>query len=299
LTISNPDKLIFPEAGLTKADVVGHYQRVGPRMVELLAGRPLTLQRFPNGIDRGGFMQKNAAAHFPDSIRRYEVPKRDGGVTNYPVVDHAEDLAYLAGQGTVTFHMWTSTMAAPHHPDWWVIDLDPTKGDIDGVRAATLAIGELLREFGISGSPVATGSAGFHVWVPLDGEADAEVVSQAARALAGLAALRWPDQLTIEFLKKNRRGRVFVDWLRATPGATVAVPFSLRPRPSAPVAVPVIWEEVAEVVPDQWSLTALGDRLEVPLEHVAQTVPFDSILATATDAGVDLESPFDRFGREQ
>ncbi|MFO7547951.1 MAG: non-homologous end-joining DNA ligase [Acidimicrobiia bacterium] len=297
MEVTNPDKPIFEADGHTKADLVGHYRRVGGRMIEFVAGRPLTLQRFPNGIEAGGFMQKNASGHFPDSIRRFEVPKQDGGTTTYPVVDRAEDLGYLANQGTVTFHMWTSTADRPDRPDWLVIDLDPEEGDLDGVRAATLAIGELLDEFGLGGFPLATGSSGFHVWVALDGEAGTEQVSTVARALAGLAAQRHSDLLTVEFLKKQRHGRVFVDWLRNGPTATVVAPFSLRPRAGAPVAVPVRWNEVGEVAPGRWTLDDLGDRLEIEIDRTSQRLPVDRIVKAAADAGIDLESAFDRFGR--
>lgn len=297
MEVSNPDKPIFEAVGHTKADLVDHYRRVGERMIEFVAGRPLTLQRFPNGIEAGGFMQKNAPGHFPDSIRRFEVPKQDGGTTIYPVVDRAEDLAYLANQGTVTFHMWTSTADRPNRPDWMVIDLDPDSGDLDGVRAATLAIRDLLDGFGVTGFPLATGSSGFHVWVALDGTAETEEVSTAARALAGIAAHRHPDLLTVEFLKKKRRGRVFVDWLRNGPTATVVAPYSLRPRPHAPVAVPLRWEEVGEVTPDRWTLDDLGDRLEVDPERTPRKLPIERITGAAGEAGVDLEAAFDRFGR--
>lgn len=299
MQVSNPDRVVFPERGFTKGDVVRHYQTVGPRMIDYLAGRPLTLERYPRGLDGQGFMQKNAGAHFPDSIRRYEVPKREGGVTTYPVVDRAEDLAYLANQGTVTFHMWTATMHRPDHPDWLVIDLDPSPGDLDGVRAATHATRNLLAEFGLTGFPLATGSSGFHVWVPVDGRGDATALTLVARSLAGLGAVRHPDLLTTEFLKRNRKNRVFVDWMRNGTGSTVVAPFSLRARPSAPVAVPVRWEEVDRVAPDQWTLGDLGDRLELETEVDRQAVPLDRIEAAAREAGVDLDMPFDRFGRER
>jgi bifunctional non-homologous end joining protein LigD len=296
--VSNPDKPIFEAVGHTKSDLVGHYRRVGGRMIEFVAGRPLTLQRFPNGIEAGGFMQKNAPGHFPDSIRRFEVPKQDGGTTTYPVVDRAEDLAYLANQGTVTFHMWTSTAHRPDRPDWLILDLDPDSGDLDGVRAATRAIHDLLDEFDVSGFPLATGSSGFHVWAALDGTARTGEVSTTARALAGIAAHRHPELLTVEFLKKKRRGRVFVDWLRNGPTATVVAPFSLRPRPHAPVAVPVRWGEIDEVTPDHWTLDDLGDRLDVDPERTPQRLPIGRIAEVAAEAGVDLEAPFDRFGRQ-
>lgn len=299
MKVSSPDKLLFPADGITKAQVVGHYELVAERMLPLLAGRPLTIQRFPGGIDSKGFMQKNAADYFPESIRRLAVPKRDGGETLYPVIEQAEDLLYLANQNTITFHMWTSSADEPARPDWLVIDLDPEAGDVDGVRAAIAIVREVLSDFDLTGTPVATGSKGFHLWTRLDGAEGFDRVSLAARALAGLAAARRPSGLTTEFLKKNRTGRVFVDWLRATPTATVVVPFSLRPRAGAPAAVPLRWDELDSAEPDGWRLGQLEDRLAVTVGDEAHALPVDAIEAAARDAGVDLDTPHDRFGRRR
>ncbi|MEZ5376245.1 MAG: non-homologous end-joining DNA ligase [Acidimicrobiales bacterium] len=297
IEVSHAERVIFPDDGITKGDVVEHYQRVGQRMIELVADRPLTLQRFPKGIAVKGFMQKNAADHFPESIRRFEVPKADGGVTTYPVVDRAEDLAYLANQGTLTFHMWASSVSAPDHPDWLILDLDPTPGDLDGVRRVTFAVRDVLDDAGLTGSVLATGSSGFHVWVRLDRSSTTEETVEAARALAGLVALRVPDLATTEFLKKDRSGRVFVDWLRNNPTATTVVPFSLRPKPAAPVAVPVRWDGLESARPDGWSMHTLGDRLDLTFGTSPQRLPVAAIVATAREAGVDLDTSQDRFGR--
>jgi len=305
MKVSSPDKVLFPADGasgasaVTKAEVVAHVERVAERMLDVVSGRPLTLQRFPRGIEAKGFMQKNAAEHFPDSIGRLAVPKRGGGDTVYPVVDRVEDLVYLANQNTITFHMWTSSAERPGHPDWLVLDLDPTAGDLDGVRVATRAVGTLLDSFGLDSFVLATGSKGFHVWVPIDGSAGFGDVSMVARALAGLAVAARPDELTVEFLKKNRGGRVFVDWLRNAPTATVVAPFSLRPRPGAPVAVPLGWAELAEAEPDGCTIDSLGDRLDVDLAIAGQrqVLPVERIVTTARAAGVDLDTPHDRFGR--
>jgi bifunctional non-homologous end joining protein LigD len=296
--ISSPDKLMFEDGGITKADMVAHYELVAPRMLEFMAGRPLTLQRFPSGVSSNGFMQKNAADYFPDSIRRFEVPKQGGGVTVYPVVDHPDDVAYLANQNTVTFHMWASSMERPMHPDWMVLDLDPDDGDVDGVRFATAAMHDLLAEFSVDGFCLATGQSGFHVWVALDGSQTGDYVSLASRALAGIAAIRHPDRMTTEFLKRDRRGRVFVDWLRNGRTATVVVPFSLRPKPHAPVAVPLTWDELAYARPDGWTIGHLADRLRVHTTLTGQPLPVDVIVEAARAEGVDLESEFDRFGRK-
>lgn len=299
MRVSSPDKLLFPADGITKAEVVAHVERVAERMLGFVAGRPLTLQRFPQGIEAKGFMQKNAADHYPESIGRLPVPKRGGGETVYPVVELADDLVYLANQNTITFHMWTSSAGRPGQPDWLVLDLDPAAGDLDRVRLATGVVRELLESFGLAGFPLATGSKGFHVWVPLDGSLGFDQVSLAARALAGLAVQAHPEELTVEFLKKNRRGRVFVDWLRNAPTATVVAPFSLRPRPGAPVAVPLRWEELGDARPDGWRIHDLDDRLALDVVPTSQVLPVEPIVEAAREAGVDLDTPHDRFGRNR
>ncbi len=306
MEVSSPQKLLYPADGVTKAHVVAHYERVATAMLgvsgrpPLLAGRPLTLQRFPNGITAKGFMQKNAAKYFPASIERCAVPKRGGGETLYPVVTQAHDVAYLANQNTVTFHMWTSSAARPGYPDWMVIDLDPEDGDLAGVRTATRNVADVLAEFDLEGFPVATGSKGFHVWLALDGSLHFNDVSRTARAIGGLAASRSPAVMTTEFLKKERKGRVFVDWLRNNPTATVVVPLSLRPRSGAPVAVPLRWDELNTVEPTSWKIDDLGDRVDVlaaALQREPQSLPTTQIIAAAEQAGVDLDTPHDRFGR--
>ena len=296
MEVSSPDKLLFPAAGITKAEVVAHYELVADAMLRFCGGRPLTLQRFPQGIQAKGFMQKNAADHFPASIERLEVPKRGGGTTRYPVVHEADDLPWLANQNTITFHMWLSSAAQPGASDWLVIDLDPPEDRATEVRTATRMMRKILDAHDLDGMPVATGSKGFHVWVPLAAGTSMADAGLAARALAGLAAAEHPDELTTEFLKRERRGRVFVDWLRNGPTATTVVPFSLRARPGAPVAMPLTWDELGHTEPDTWRLGAVADRLD-PTLPAPQQLPVAAIAESARAAGVDLDTPHDRFGR--
>ena len=299
MEVSSPDKLLYPADGITKAAVVEHYRLVGPAMLEFAAGRPLTLQRFPQGIERKGFMQKNAADHFPSRIGRHPVDKRDGGQTIYPVVTDPADLAWLANQNTITFHMWLSSVDRPHEADWLVIDLDPPEHQTAEVRQAAHLVRDVLDRHGLSGVPVATGSKGYHVWIPLAAGTTTDQAAVAARALAGLASADHPDQLTVEFLKKERRGRVFVDWLRNTPTATTVVPYSLRPRPGAPVAMPMTWDELDHSAPDRWRLGHVADRLDATPRLEPQRLSVDRIVDSARAAGVDLDTPHDRFGRRR
>jgi bifunctional non-homologous end joining protein LigD len=294
---------MFPERGLTKADLVGYYERVAEAMLPMMEGRPLTLHRFPRGVGAKGFMQKNVADHFPESIRRYEVPKQEGGTTVYPIVTEADDIPWLANQGTITFHIWNSRLPDIEQPDWLILDLDPPDdggGAVAMVRDVAKATGHILDRFGLASVPVVTGSKGFHLWVALDRTDPSDRVALANRALAGLVVDAEPSLATTEFLKKNRNGRVFVDWLRARRGATVVVPLSVRAKPTAPVAVPVSWDEVDDVTPDQWTITDVDHVVNrsMPVDVVSpQRLPVEEIVAAARDAGVDLDTPFDRFGR--
>ncbi len=299
VAVSSPEKVIFPDAGLTKADLVGHYRRVGERMIGHVAGRPLTLHRFPRGIAAKGFLQKNAADHFPPSIRRVEVPKREGGVTTYPVVDEPEHLAYLANQNTVTFHVWTSRMPDLEHPDRVIFDLDPADGDWEAARRAAAVVRDYLDGIGLPTAPMTTGSNGYHLVSRIEPAIHVDDLSDFARTAAALAARRHPDLLTDEFRIEKRRGRVYVDWLRNRFGQTGVAAWSLRARPEAPVAVPFRWEELDDTLPRRWTLGTVAPRLELP-DPVAELAPVDAAPALATVAaeaeavGLELE-PFDRF----
>lgn len=300
MKVSNADRVVFPEPGITKGEVVAYYAAVAPLMLPLLSSRPLTLQRFPKGLAGSGFMQKNAPDHYPDEIGVYQVPKVDGGTTRYPVVTTEGAIPYLANQGTITFHAWTSTIDRPEHPDWMVIDLDPFEGDVESVRRVALVTRQVLDTYDLASLPVATGSKGFHVWVRLEPVLDYSVVSRCAHAIGAFIQKAAPELATGEFLKKDREGKVFVDWLRNSMSATVAVPFSLRPRPNASVAMPITWDEVAHTQPDEWVMARALERAPgAPPFPGASTLPVAAIEAAAADLEIDLDATFDRFGRDR
>lgn len=295
--VSNPDRVLFPGAGFTKADIVEYYERIGAAMLPHVSGRPLTLERYPRGIGAKGFMQKNAAKHFPDFIGRIELPKSDG-TTTYPLVETPEGIAYLANQGTITFHVWTSRLPDLWHADRLIMDLDPAEGDPAAARAATRIIGSMLDDLGITSAPMATGSKGYHVFAAIEPTLEADVLGLLSRQLAHLAAHAHPDLLTTEFRKENRKGRVFVDWLRNQPGSTGVAPWSLRPRTGAPVAVPITWAELETTAPDEWRLDTIDKRVGV--DPILELVPQDlgdliePVARQIDDAGIVLAT-FDRF----
>ncbi|MBK5268495.1 MAG: non-homologous end-joining DNA ligase [Acidimicrobiia bacterium] len=299
MEVSSPDRIMFPEIGLTKGEMVGYYETMADLIFPFLVARPLTLERYPQGIGAKGFMQKNAADHFPATIERFEVQKSDGGTTRFPVITEPTDVPYLANQGTVSFHIWTSRLPETDRPDYFVMDLDPEEGDVEQARSATEAVREVLFSFGVDSLPVATGSKGYHVWAPIVPDAPWQRVATAAQAVAGLVVAANPDLATTEFLKKNRKGRVFVDWMRNHPGASVVSPFSIRPRPRASVSTPITWDELATTNPDQWTVANLAERVaDLPTWPEPSVLPTADMEAAARSAGVDLDTRVDRFGRE-
>jgi bifunctional non-homologous end joining protein LigD len=300
--ISHGERLVYPADGWTKADVVAHYGRVAAAMLPHVVNRPLTLVRHRTNIDDKGFFQKNAPDHFPPLIPRIAVPKHEG-VTHHPSVVDGEGLQYLANQGAVELHVALVGSASLDHPDRLVVDLDPMSEDPTQVRAAARRVRALFDEMGIDSSPVASGGKGYHVYVALQPTADYHAIARAALILANLLAHRHRDELTIETLKKNRNGRVYVDWLRNTWGATVVAPFSLRARPRAPVAVPIAWDELDDVAPNGVTIATVGERLDRPDPLLALAAkPVDGrTLCERCDAlrnehGLELVR-YDRFGR--
>lgn len=260
--VGNPSKVLFPEAGITKADIVTYYRDLAPVMLPHLRGRPVTMERYPDGIGVDGFYQKQASDHFPAWIRRETVPKEGGEVTHV-LCDDAATLVYLADQACVTPHVWLSTVDHLEHPDRMVFDLDPPEGtdDPDPVREAARAVRDLLRELGVESRLMTTGSAGFHVVVPLHPDAEFDTVRGFARRCADVLADRHPDRLTTETRITDRRGRVFVDYLRNAYAQTTAAPYAVRARPGAPVAAPIDWEELTSTTPRSYSIGNLRRRL--------------------------------------
>ena len=261
--ISNPDKLLFPDDGITKADLVDYYTRVAPVMVPHLRGRPVMLERFPDGIgDGGGFFQKKVSDHFPEWVPRIEVAKK-GGTVVHPCVDGVATLAYLAGQATVTFHAWLSRADRLDVPDQVVFDLDPSGVGFDVVRRAALDLRELLEDLGLAVFVKTTGSRGLHVVSPLRRQDGFDEVRAFARGVAEVLVERNPDCLTVEARKAQRGDRVYVDVLRNGYAQTAVAPYTVRARKDAPVATPVEWQELDEpgFGPRRWTLANVGERL--------------------------------------
>ncbi|HEY8106352.1 MAG TPA: non-homologous end-joining DNA ligase, partial [Gemmatimonadales bacterium] len=243
IELTHPEKVYFPgRPSITKRELVAYYVAVAPTMLPYTRGRPVTLQRFPDGIPAGGFFQKEIPDWFPEWVPRATVEK-EGGTTTYVLCDDAATLAYLASQGSITAHVWLSRVDKPRHPDRLIFDLDPPAG-FEQARAAAPLVRDLLTRLGLASFVMTTGSRGLHVLVPLDRSADFDTVRAFARAAATLLAGQHPDTLTVEARIAKRGKRLFLDTTRNAYAQTGVAPYAVRARPGAPVATPLRWEEL-------------------------------------------------------
>lgn len=272
VTVSNADRVVFPDIGLTKGELVDYYRRVAPHAVPHLQGRPLTMQIFPKGAGEPGAFVKERRRHLPEWVGSATVPKR-GGQLVMPVVDTAAALVYLANQGMVTPHVWLSRADRPDHPDRLVFDLDPSGDDFALVRRTALELRDLLDDLGLVPYVKTTGSRGLHVMTPLDRSSTTAEVRSFAEGVAQVLVDRHPDDLTVEFSKVERKGRLFLDVLRNGPAQTEVAAYGVRARPGAPVATPLEWDEVKDsgLTADRWTVRNLFRRLsrrDDPWAHV-------------------------------
>lgn len=266
LVITHPEKVLFPDDGITKGELCAYYQAVAPLMVPHVAGRPITMERFPAGIDKKGFIQKDVVKGFPAWLQRVAVEKRQGepgDEVHYPLVTDERSLLWLANQNSITPHVWTSRVPRLHHPDLCVFDLDPSQDDPKALRIAVLAVRELLDELGLPSLVKTSGSKGFHIVVPLDGETDYDAVWRFGHGAGAVLVKRHPTLFTQEFIKADRAGRILVDTGRNLAGATFAAVYAVRPRSGAPVSAPCTWDEISEghVGPRTFALRTMEARL--------------------------------------
>ncbi len=262
LRLSNVDKVFFPAAGLSKGDMLDHYRAVAEVMVPHLAGRPLTMRRYPDGIEGNSFFQKDAGERLPHWLRVETVPQRQGGTIRHVVCDDAATLVYLANLATIEFHVWLATMADLERPDRLVVDIDPPAGTTTRrLRAIARKLAELYRKVGLTPFVQATGGRGFHVLAPLDRTADFEESRALATGLATHLAAQNPDVLTTAQRKDKRGDRVFLDVNRNAYGQTFVAPYSLRAREAAGVATPLDWDELRRAEPDGCQPKRVRNRL--------------------------------------
>ena len=262
IEITHPDRILFPDDGITKADLAAYHHAVATVLVPHLAERPLMLQRFPSGIGKDGFYQKDAGKTLPRWIRTVRA-RKEGGVVNHPLVDDEAALLALSNLGTISFHRWGARADDLDHPDLLIIDLDPSRDDIAAVVQAARWTRELLDELDLAAYVQVTGSRGLHVVTPLDRSATTDEVGSFADGLATLLAARHPGELTHQFSKSARGDRLYLDTARNGYAQTAVAPYSVRPRRGAPVATPLEWDELDEpgLRADGWTIATLPVRV--------------------------------------
>jgi bifunctional non-homologous end joining protein LigD len=261
--ITHPEKVLFPEDGITKGDLAAYYEAVAPVMLPHIASRPVTMERYPAGIAKKGFWQKDVTKGFPAWLERAEVPKKDGTV-HHPLITDTRSLLWVTNQNTITPHVWTSRAPNLMHPDVGVFDLDPSRDEPEVLRAVAVALRELLDELGLPAWVKTSGSKGFHVVTSLDGKTPMSEAAGFAHAVGRLLVQRYPKQLTLEFHKKDRAGRILVDTGRNDYSATFAAAYAVRPKAGAPVSAPCTWEEVirGDVAPATFTLRNVPARIK-------------------------------------
>lgn len=261
--ISRPDKVMFEEIGYTKADLAEYFEQVAPVMLPHLAGRPLVLNRFPDGTGADGFFQKQAPRNLPQFVDTATVPSgNERGRVDHVLVDEVDDLRFLANQACLELHRWLSRADRINRPDLLVIDLDPPENrDLAALRRAVRRTADLLTELGLHPHLMATGATGYHVVAPVHPTEDFDQVRALARDIADLLAGERPDELTTEQRVANRGDRIYLDINRNAYGQTAITPYSPRARPGAPVATPLEFDELSRAEPDAYNPRSVRNRL--------------------------------------
>ena len=247
IELSHPEKIIFPDVKVTKRDLVDYYQKIAPIMLPHMKDHPLNMQRFPDGIGSSGFYEKEIPGYFPEWIDRVRVKVKEQDRSQEQVVcNQAATLIYLANQACITPHVWLSRMDQPNQPDKLIFDLDPPGDDFQPVREAAWAFKDILEKVELTPFVMTTGSRGLHIVAPIQTGVDFDTSRRFARDLCQVLAERDPENLTVEMRKEQRGGRLFLDYLRNSYAQTAVAPYALRPKPQAPVATPLDWNELKD-----------------------------------------------------
>lgn len=259
--LSNLDKVLWPDDGYTKADLVQYYATVAPVLLPHLRDRPLSFTRHPDGIDGKSFYQKNTPAHAPQWIRTHSVATI-GDRINYMLADDPAALVWSANQGCIGIHPWLSTIHRPDTPDQIVIDLDPNPpAGFEQARRIAFVVKDVLEKMGLRGYPKVSGATGIHIYIPVLPKYPYSGTSKFAGFIGRIVCDLMPQHATNERPIQRRGARVYVDHLQNLPGQTIIAPYSVRPRPGAPVSTPVTWAELTDCHPDDFTIKTVPPRV--------------------------------------
>jgi bifunctional non-homologous end joining protein LigD len=292
--ITNPDKIFFPERGLTKGDVVSYYVGVAEHALPHLRRRPFHMKRFPNGVAGEFFHQKRVPANHPDYVDEVFVQFPSGHSTVFAIVDNAAALAWVANLGCIELHTWASRVPEIERPDYLLIDLDPTTdGQWPFVREIALVVREVMDELGLRSYPKTSGATGLHILAPIKPELAFPVVRNFAKALAVEVERRVDDQAiaTTTWRVADRVG-VFVDYGQNARDRTIASAYSVRPTADARVSAPLAWDEVATIEPEAFTVETMSARIEAvgdPMGGMWKSPP--SLRPRFAKLGLDLPPP--------
>ena len=260
--ISHPDKVLFTERGETKGDLARYYQAVAGPLLRAMGGRPVLLERYPDGAGGKSFFQKRVPGNAPGWLQTTTVATVNGTTSQALVAADIDHVLWAVNLGCLGFHVWPYLAADPDHTDELRIDLDPTPGvDFRQIRQAGHELRQLYTELGITAYPKTTGNRGLHVYVRLEPRWDSYQVRAAAVAVARELERRRPDLITAAWWKEERGQRVFVDFNQNAPHKTVFGAWSVRARPGAQVSTPIAWAEIDDIHPDQFTIASVPARL--------------------------------------
>jgi bifunctional non-homologous end joining protein LigD len=288
--VTSPDKILFPAPGLTKGDLVSYYVGVAEQVLPHLRRRPFHMKRFPNGVDGEFFHQKRVPAKHPEYVDEIFVQFPSGHSTVFAIVDNAAALAWVANLNCIELHTWASRVPEIELPDYLLIDLDPTTdGQWPFVRQIALVVREVMDELGLRSYPKTSGATGLHILAPIKPELEFPLVRNFAKALAQEVERRVGDQAvaTTTWRVADRVG-VFVDYGQNARDRTIASAYSVRPTPDARVSAPLLWDEVATVEPEAFTLETMPARIEAvgdPLREMWKRPP--SLLPRFAKLGLD------------
>jgi bifunctional non-homologous end joining protein LigD len=264
LKFTNLSKIFWPESGITKRDMLNYYYQVAPVLLPYMKDRPQTLNRFPNGIDGKSFYQKDVTGKVPDWIATHKYfSEGDQREKNFLVCTNEESLLYIASLGCIEMHPWSSRTQSPDHPDWCIIDLDPDTNSFDQVIETARVTHEVLEAASIPSYCKTSGSSGIHIYIPLGAKYTYEESKEFGRAIVKIVHAQIPKFTSIERPTANRKGKIYLDFLQNRPQATLAAPYSLRPKPGAPVSMPLPWDEVKKgIKPTDFNIANTVERLK-------------------------------------
>lgn len=269
--ISHPNKIYFPDEAITKQDVIDYYDKISHYILPHTQTRPLTIERYPKGIDESGFIQQNVKNDEP----HITVKQKSGDKAMHPKIDTKADLLYYTNLGTITFHHYLSIKNHLNSPDIMLFDLDPSKKGVKALHTIAKTIKHILEEKNLTSYIMTSGSEGYHILVPIKAQYTFDDVREYAKKIAKKVVDIHPNLATIAMQKDKREGKIFIDYLRNAFGQTTVVPYSVRAKDGAPVATPLTWDELTSSMhPQKYTLNNIFRRLgrkEDPFKNIFKT----------------------------